>query len=213
MAIPPLNRQNKIIAANGTADTAFAIYWGQVIKSIEDQLAAIKAVNIEQTNLLNQVIAAQASANAANAALNSINSGLPSGTSGPTTFGVSSGTYVTVGTIALTGITAGTLRFDTTRLLVDGFVTGLTGGALSADYRITEEPTSGGTVTDCITGTWTATILPGDPVEIVFPEATVDAARPTLVNTGNVTYKLQVRRASGAGVLTGAMAIFRAAQA
>ncbi len=220
MAIPPLNRQDRIIAQNGTASTSFSIYWALVLKSIEDQFASINTLIAGQaaqlvtiTNLLNQVLAAQASANAANAALNSINSGLPSGTSGPTTFGVSSGTYATVGTVALTGVTAGTLRFDTTRLLSDGFVTGLTSGPLSADYRITEEPTGGGTVTTCITGTWTASILSGDPVEIVFPEATLDAARPTLVNTGNVTYRLQVRRASGSAVLTGAKAIFRAAQA
>ena len=213
MAIPPLSNTLEIVGPNRIASGPFAIYWGQVRKSIEDQIAAIIAVNIEQTNLLRQVLAAQSSANAANAALNSINSGFPSGTSGPTSFGVSSTSYVTVGTIALTGITAGTLRVDTTRLLVDGFSTTLTSGSLSADYRITEEPTSGGAVTTCLTGAWSASQLSADPVEIIFPEATVDAARPTLVNTGNVTYKLQVRRASGSAILTNAMAIFRAAKA
>lgn len=213
MNIPPLNRSLELVSLSRTPSNAFAIYWAEVIKAIQAQIADIVAINVEQTNLLNQILAAQASADAANAALNSINSGLPSGTSGPTTFGVSSTSWVTVGTVALTGVTAGTLRFDTTRLLGDGFVTTLTGGALDADFRITEEPTSGGTVTDCVTGTWSATVLPGDPVEIVFPDATVDAARPTLVNTGNVTYKLQVRRASGSAVLAGAKAIFRAAQA
>jgi hypothetical protein len=213
MDIPPLNRSAPVVTRNFTASNSFAIYWANVIAAIKAQIADIVAINNEQTNLLNQILAAQASANAANAALNSLNSGLPSGTSGPTTFGVSSTSWVTVGTVVLTGVTAGTLRFDTTRLLGDGFVTTLTGGALAADFRITEEPTGGGAVTDCVTGTWSATVLSGDPVEIVFPEATVDAARPTLVNTGNVTYRLQVRRASGSAVLAGAKAIFRAGQA
>lgn len=220
MNIPPLNRMTPIVTEDRMASNSFAIYWANVITSIQKQItdisdiiADIQAVNIEQTNLLNQILAAQASANAANAALNSINSGLPSGTSGPTTFGVSSTSYVTVGTVALTGVTAGTLRFDTTRLLNDGFATTLTGGALVADYQITEELTSGGPPAVCLTGTWSASQLSGDPVEIVFPDATVDAARPTLTITGNVTYKLQVRRASGSAVLGGAKAIFRAAQA
>jgi hypothetical protein len=227
ISIPPLNRALEIVTRNRIAGDAFATYWGQVLAAIKSQFTAIEAVNaeqaaqlatvnailVEQANQLNQILAAQASANLANAALNSINSGFPSGTSGPASFGVSSTSYVTIGTVALTGITAGTLRFDTTRLLVDGFSTSLTSGLLAADYRITEEPTSGGAVTTCLTGTWTASQLSGDPVDIVFPEATVDAARPTLVNTGNVTYKLQVRRASGSAVLTNAMAIFRAAKA
>lgn len=211
--IPPLNRQGSIVNRNGTPSNAFAIYWQNVIKAIQKQIADIVAVNNEQTNLLNQILAAQASANAANAAVNSLNSGLPSGTNGPNTFGVSSTSWVTIGTVNLTGVTAGTLRFDTTRLLVDGFSTTLSNKPLNANYRITEEPTGGGTVTVCLSGSWTADQFPGDPVEITFPEATVDAARPTLVNTGAVTYRLQVQRSSGTAILDDAMAIFRAAQA
>lgn len=220
MNIPPLNRAAPVVTRNLTASNSFAIYWANVISAIQGQIsdinaiiADIVAINVEQTNLLNQILAAQASANAANAALNSINSGLPSGTSGPNTFGVSSTSWTTIGTVALTGVTAGTLRFDTTRLLNDGFATTLTSGPLAADYQITEELTSGGPPAVCLTGTWSASQLSGDPVEIVFPEATVDAARPTLTITGSVTYKLQVRRASGSAALAGAMAIFRAAQA
>lgn len=220
MAIPPLSRSLEIVTKGRTAGNSFAIYWSNVLKAIEKQFTDIATVNsqqaamlVEQANLLNQVLSAQSSANAANAALNSINLGLPSGTGGPTTFGVSSSSFVTIGTVALMGVTAGTLRFDTTRLLNDGFVTTLSGGALAADYQITEQPTGGGAVTVCLSGTWSASQFPGDPVDIVFPYATVDAARPVVVNTGNVTYRLEVRRSSGSAVLAGAKAIFRAAKA
>ena len=211
--IPPLNRQGSIVNRNGTPSNSFAIYWQNVIKAIQKQIADIIAVNNEQTNLLNQILEAQATANAANAALNSMNSGFPSGTSGPFAFGVSSTSWLTIGTVSLTGVTAGTLRFDTTRLLINGFATTVTDGPLAADYQIAEELTGGGPVSVCLSGTWTAEQVAGDPAEIVFPFATVDAARPTIVNTGAVTYRLQVRRSSGIAVLAGARAIFRAAQA
>jgi hypothetical protein len=124
-----------------------------------------------------------------------------------------------VATVNLTGITAGTLRFDTTNVLVNGGLTEVTGGPFSGEYRITEEPTSGGTVTTLLSGVWSAVgtiIIPGEPIEpatISFPSSDLIAPRPTIVNTGNVTYRLQVRRSSGSAVLTGALAILRAAKA
>lgn len=215
MDIPPLNRSAPVVTHNLTASNSFAIYWANVIAAIKAQIADIVSINTEQTNLLNQILAVQASSNAANAALNSINLGFPSGTSGPSVFGVSSTSWVTVGSVDLMGVTAGTLRFDTTRLLVDGINTDITGSpTLLADYQITEEPTGGGSVTVCLSGSWTATKdFVSGLVEIDFPVATVDAARPTMVNTGNVTYRLQVRRASGSNSLANAVAIFRAAKA
>lgn len=210
--IPPLNRQGSIVNRNGTPSNSFAIYWQNVIKAIQKQIADVVAVNVEQTNLLNQILAAQASANAANASANSINSNFPSATDGPKLFSVSSTSWVAIAFVDLTGVTAGTLRFDTTRILLNGTTT-LSNAPLNANYRITEQPTGGGPVTVCLSGTWTADQPPGDPLEISFPDATVDAARPTIVNTGAVTYRLEVQRSSGLGVLTDATAIFRAAQA
>lgn len=204
--LPPLNRQSAIIGTAGRASDAFAQYWQRVLNAIGGAITDIRSTNERQDAQLAQLLAVQA-------AVNSQAAGLPSGTSGPTRFGVSSGTRIIAGSVNLTGVVAGTLRFDTTRLNADSLTT-VTAGPLAGTYWITEEPTSGGTKTDILTGSWTATLPgPGEPVEIVFPDATVDAARPATTNTGAVTYRLELARASGSAVLTNAIATFRAGQA
>jgi hypothetical protein len=157
---------------------------------------------------------AQSSANAANAAVASIGSGKPSGTSGPNLFDVSTGAWVTVASVNLVGIVAGSLRFDATDLRA-GMATSMTGLSIGCAYRVTETSTSGGAVSVCFSDTWSAAFFgePLDPVEVTFNASPLNVARPVTVNTGAVTYKLQVQKVSGSGVLTGALAIFRAAQA
>ncbi len=201
-----LRRGVGLVGNTGAATDWFAILWDKTVGQIEATVSEIVATNARQDAQLAQLLAVQA-------AVNSQASGKPSGTSGPTSFGVSGAGRVTIGTVALTGVVAGTLRFDSTRIYIDGIKTAVT-DAFSGTYWITEEPTSGGTETDILTGSWTADpVGPGEPVVIVFPGATVDAARPTATNTGDVTYRLEVARASGTAVLTNALATFRAAQA
>lgn len=205
-SLPPLNRQSAIIGAAGRASDAFAQYWQRVLNAVSGAIRDIQATNVRQDAQLAQLLAIQA-------AVNSQGAGLPSGTSGPTRFGVPSATRVIAGTVSLAGITAGTLRFDTTVVYAD-LTTAVTDGPFSGTYWITEELTSGGPKTDILTGAWSAEfVAPGEPVLVTWPGSVIGAARPATTNTGAVTYRLELARASGTAVLTGALATFRAGQA
>ena len=82
------------------------------------------------------------------------------------------------------------------------------------DFWITEQATSGGVINDLYTDTWSGLNAGGGDVSIgLDDQPALDAARPTVGITGNVTYRLQVARASGSNTVISAFADFRAAQA
>lgn len=203
MAIPPLPRGMRIQNTDGTVSADFARWWQQNIAGVKQAQS--------------QAVAAVSQAATAAATANSAGSGLASGSAPNVEFDCNSGTRVVVAAVPLTGITAGTLRFDTTAIYALYPLTKIANGTqFFGTFWITEQLTSGGTKNDLYTGTWSgqgegngandADVFIDDPV-------TLDAARPTVGITGNVTYRLEVARTSGAQIISKAYADFRAAKA
>lgn len=209
---PPLERGFKISDASGIVSDAFARFWQKFGSELTKQ-------ETTQDALLQQILtaqaaasAAQASANAANASSNSVGSGKVSGTSNLQNFSCSSVVRATIATVNLTGVVAGTLRFDTTSIFGSYPLTSLIGTAFSGNIFITEQSTSGGAVTDIYSGSITAVNDGEGGIEFTYDQAAIDALRPTAVNVGNVTYRLQIAK-TGSVNLIDASCILRAAQA
>ena len=208
MAVPPLPKNMRLQNADGTVSADFARWW-------QLNVVATGAAQ-EQAQVAASAAAASASqAATAAATATSAGSGFPSGGVVNQQFDCTSATRVTIAAVPLIGVTAGTLRFDTTALYAIYPTTGITGlSTFFGNFWITEQLTSGGTINDLYTDTWSGLNAGAGDVSIqIDDQAALDAARPTVGITGNVTYRLQVARASGSNTVTAAFADFRAAQA
>jgi hypothetical protein len=208
VAVPPLPKNMRLQNADGTVSADFARWW-------QLNVVATGAAQ-EQAQAAASAAAASASqAQTAAATATSAGSGFPSGGVVNQQFDCTSATRVTIATVPLIGVTAGTLRFDTTALYPVYPQTEISGvSTFFGDFWITEQLTSGGPINDLYTDTWSGLNAGAGDVSIqIDDQATLDAARPTVGITGNVTYRLQVARASGSNTVTAAFADFRAAQA
>lgn len=208
MAIPPLPRSMRIQNLDGTVSSDFARWW-------QLNVVATDAAQVQAQTAASAATAAQSQAATAAATATSSGSGFPSGGVVSQQFDCTSATRVTIATVPLIGVTAGTLRFDTTALYAIYPQTEISGvSTFFGDFWITEQLTSGGTINDLYTDTWSGINAGFGDVSIgIDDQAALDAARPTAGITGNVTYRLQVARASGSNTVTSAYADFRAAQA
>lgn len=207
MAVPPLPKNLRIQNDDGTVSADFARWWQlNVVATSQAQ---------EQAQVAASAAAASASqAQTAAATATSAGSGVPAGGSVNQQFDCNSGTRITIASVALVGVVAGTLRFDTTALYSVYPETNVTGSLFFGTFWITEQLTSGGPINDLYTDTWSGVNAgAGDISVYIDDQAALDAARPTVGITGNVTYRLQVARASGTNLVTSAYADFRAAQA
>ena len=208
MAIPPLPKNMRLQNADGSVSADFARWW-------QLNVVATGAAQ-ERAQVAASAAAASASqAQTAAATATSAGAGFASGGVVGQQFDCSSSTRVTIASVPLIGVTAGTLRFDTTALYAVYPTTEMSGlSTFFGDFWITEQLTSGGTINDLYTDTWTGINAGQGDVSIgIDDQAALDAARPTVGITGNVTYRLQVARASGSNSVTAAFADFRAAQA
>lgn len=208
MAIPPLPANMRIQNDNGQVSADFARWWQ--LNVVETERVAVAVVTATSA-----ASAAASQAQTANAAASSAGSGFASGAVVNQQFDCTSGTRVTIASVPLIGVTAGTLRFDTTNLYSVFPDTILSSPSdFLGTFWITEQLTSGGAINDLYTDTWTAINAgQGDITVFIDDQAALDAARPAAGITGNVTYRLQVARASGTNTITAAYADFRAAQA
>ena len=207
MAVPPLPKNLRIQNADGTVSADFARWW-------QLNVVATSAAQEQAQVAVSAAAAASSQAATATATGTSAGSGFASGGVVNQQFDCTDGTRVTIATVPLIGVTAGTLRFDTTALYSIFAQTEVTGSSFFGDFWITEQLTSGGTINDLYTATWFG-LNEGAGIVSVYidDQAALDAARPTAGITGNVTYRLQVARASGTNSVTSAFADFRAAQA
>jgi hypothetical protein len=208
VAIPPLPRNLRIQNADGSVSADFARWW-------QLNVVATEAVQVQAQTAASAAAASASQAATAAATATSAGSGFASGGVVNQQFDCTSATRVTIATVPLIGVTAGTLRFDTTALYAVYPSTEMTGlSTFFGDFWITEQLTSGGVINDLYTDTWSGLNAgQGDVSIYIDDQATLDAARPTVGITGNVTYRLQVARASGTNTVTSAFADFRAAQA
>ncbi len=208
MAIPPLPRNLRIQNADGSVSADFARWW-------QLNVVATEAVQFQAQTAASAAAASASQAATAAATATSAGSGFASGGVVNQQFDCTSATRVTIATVPLIGVTAGTLRFDTTALYAVYPTTEMTGfSTFFGDFWITEQATSGGVINDLYTDTWSGLNAGQGEVDIyIDDQAALDAARPTVGITGNVTYRLQVARASGTNTVTSAYADFRAAQA
>ena len=208
MAIPPLPRNLRIQNADGSVSADFARWW-------QLNVVATEAVQVQAQTAASAAAASASQAATAAATATSAGSGFASGGVVNQQFDCTSATRVTIATVPLIGVTAGTLRFDTTALYAVYPTTEMTGlSTFFGDFWITEQATSGGVINDLYTDTWSGLNAGQGDVSIqIDDQAALDAARPTVGITGNVTYRLQVARASGTNTVTSAFADFRAAQA
>ena len=208
MAIPPLPRNLRIQNADGSVSADFARWW-------QLNVVATDAAQVQVQTAASAAAASASQAATAAATATSAGSGFASGGVVNQQFDCTSATRVTIATVPLVGVTAGTLRFDTTALYAVYPQTEITGlSTFFGDFWITEQATSGGVINDLYTDTWSGLNAGGGDVSIgLDDQPALDAARPTVGITGNVTYRLQVARASGTNTVTSAFADFRAAQA
>lgn len=209
MAIPPLPKNMRLQNADGSVSADFARWW-------QLNVVATQAVQVQAQTAASAATAAQSQAATAAATATSSGSGFPSGGVVNQQFDCSSGARVTIASVPLIGVTAGTLRFDTTALYAIYPTTEMSGlSTFFGDFWITEQLTSGGTINDLYTDTWTGVNAGFGDVSIgIDDQVALDAARPTVGITGNVTYRLQVaRQVFGTNTITSAFADFRAAQA
>lgn len=207
MSIPPLPKGMRLQNSDGSVSSDFARWW---------QLNIVETSKVqEKAQMAASAAAASASqAQTAAAVATSAGSGFASGGAVEQQFTCNSGTRLTVASVALVGVTAGTLRFDTTALYAIYPQTEITGFQFFGTFWITEQLTSGGPINDLYSASWSGINAGrGDISVYIDDQAALDAARPTVGITGNVTYRLQVARASGTNSVTSAYADFRAAQA
>ena len=208
MAIPPLPRNLRIQNADGSVSADFARWW-------QLNVVATDAAQVQAQTAASAAAASASQAATAAATATSAGSGFASGGVVSQQFDCTSATRVTIATVPLIGVTAGTLRFDTTALYAVYPTTEMTGlSTFFGTFWITEQATSGGVINDLYTDTWSGLNAGQGEVDIyIDDQPALDAARPTVGITGNVTYRLQVARASGTNTVTSAFADFRAAQA
>lgn len=209
MAIPPLPKNMRLQNADGSVSADFARWW-------QLNVVATQAVQVQAQTAASAATAAQSQAATAAATATSSGSGFPSGGVVNQLFDCTSAARVTIASVPLIGVTAGTLRFDTTALYAIYPTTEMSGfSTFFGDFWITEQLTSGGTINDLYTDTWSGLNAgQGDVSIYIDDQAALDAARPTVGITGNVTYRLQVaRQAFGTNTVISAYADFRAAQA
>lgn len=200
-SLPPLNNNLEIVTRGGKASNAFARYWQKLLSAIttqenmQDDLLAqiVAATNLAQQANTNAT-AAQAAANTANQTANSATLTFPAGSVTDTIWNCTDTVFTTVATVQLTGVTAGILKFTTTRLLVNSssYISVAEG---EYKWRLTEELASGGGETIIITGTFSVEKLSGNLLAAVFSDVTaLDALEYALVNTGTVKYRLQIAK-------------------
>jgi hypothetical protein len=214
--LPPLANDVNIVGRTGVASRYFSALWAKLTGEIVSQEA-------KQDTLLVQVLAAQSAAamaqSSAAAAQGQAQTANATANSAAANFPAASSAWVVVSTIDLPGITAGTLRFDTTSIyersipVVSGVLSGTTFSGL---FRIREQTTGGGSPATLVSGTWSA-IRETDPFVFIITNvddvAALNAARPAVGLTGTVRYTFEVSRASGSTTVTNIGADFRAAKA
>ena len=215
MAIPPLPRNLRIQNEDGTVSADFARWWQLNVVATEAVQVQAETAQVQAQTAASAAAASASQAATAAATATSAGSGFASGGVVNQQFDCTSATRVTIATVPLVGVTAGTLRFDTTALYAVYPQTEITGiSTFFGDFWITEQLTSGGPINDLYTDTWSGLRAgPGDTEIQIDDQPALDAARPTVGITGNVTYRLQVARASGFNTVISAFADFRAAQA
>jgi hypothetical protein len=209
MSIPPLPRTMRIQNADGTVSSDFARWW-------QLNVVATDAVGAQAQAAASSATAAQSQAQTASAAASSAGAGLSSGSAVGQLFDCTSASRVTVASVDLVGVTAGTLRFDTTSLYAIYPTTQIDSGVgFQGTFWITEQLTSGvGPQNDLYTDVWTGeTGIPPNVYIEIPDQAALDAARPAVGITGAVRYRLQVARSFGTNQITSAYADLRAAQA
>lgn len=193
----------RIQNADGTVSADFARWW-------QRNIAGIKTAQSQANAAVSQAATAAATAT-------SSGSGFASGSVINSEFDCTSTTRVIVAAVPLMGITAGTLRFDTSNIYALFPQTVIANGfQFYGTFWITEQLTSGGPKNDLYTGTWTGLAESGGTAfadVFIDDTVTLDAARPTAGITGDVTYRFEVARASGSQIISKAYADFRAAQA
>lgn len=217
-SLPSLANDINIVGRTGVASRYFSGLWakltGEIVKQETRQdtlLAQIMGVKLDTEAALSQASTAAAIANSAG-------ENVPSGGETGKVFDVISSAFVPVSSVALTGITAGTLRFDTTNIYTSQASQIVGNQIFLGSYRILERLTSGGASNVLFLGTWTGEretdpSLPQLVESFIDNKAALDAARPAVGLIGNVTYTLEVARASGTNTATNMFADFRVAKA
>jgi hypothetical protein len=189
----------------------FTPVWQQYMEQLA--LAVGGSTGDAVSDAVTQAEAAISQAQTAAASASSAGAGKASNAVVGQVFNSASSTRVIAASVPLVGVVAGTLQFDTTSIYSD-VATALTGVFYSGTFWITEQLTSGvGPKNDLLTGGITV-FKDGGFIEVfINDQATLDAARPAAGILGNVTYRLEVARATGTASLTNALADLRAAQA
>lgn len=210
ISLDRLRRGFALVGSDRGATDWFSRLWDRTMGTIErndaDIRAALEAAGIavrEGQNAQSQAATAAATANSA-AAGKAAGSVVGARWVGPGTG------WLTIASVDLTGVVAGTLRFDTTRIYAaaDAIIVPDELVVFGLEFRIRE---SGGTV---LYGPAVFTVQGGMPVIIAIDDAAaLDAARPAVVTTGAVTYQLQARGTGAVNVTNGGLADFRVAQA
>lgn len=217
--LPPLGDNGEIVTPTRRASLAFSRYWQRVLNEITKVINSIQSVQTEQSAVLARLLASELMTTAASnqaqsaaATANSAAAGKSAGAAVGVVWSCPTTARTVIASVPLVGIVAGTLRFDMTRIYPSG-ATAMGSDLASGLWWITEELTSGGARTDILTGPWSATGAGGLAFALAIDnESSLDAARPTAVNLGDVTYRLEIQRTSGFAV-TDAMADLRVAQA
>jgi len=207
----PLSRGQRIVNADGTPTQQFVTLMQRITSAFADTDAAVAAVRDVATS-------ASATASAASVEASGAAAGLPvkSISGGP--FNITSDTRQTIGVIDLQGVTSGTLRFDTTALFASASGEVVNGDVFNGRFWIAQELTAGGELADVYSDTFRleriANIYGGTLFFVMTFDATaLNAARPAVISTGDVTYRLQVARDSGTSLAGGVTFNFLAGQA
>lgn len=210
--LPPLGDQTEIVTQSRRPSLAFSRYWNSVITRLVSEINTQSEILARLTANEINVAAVASQAQSAAATANSAATGVSAGVIIRAPWSSVTMARTVVATVPLTGVVAGTLRFDTTRLYPEG-TSSMVGEFTSGTWWISEQLTSGGAKTDLLTGFWTADGGGEFILSLAInDEAALDAARPTAVNVGAVTYRLEVQRTSG-GAINSAFADLRVAQA
>jgi hypothetical protein len=187
-----------------------------LLRAIVDIQRRLGGVGYDDT-ILNAKTAANAAtsqAQTAAAIASSAGAGLASNGVVGVLFGCSSAARVEVASTALVGVTAGTLRFDTTSIYALNTANIVPDGIFSGGFWITQRLTAGGPKTDLYADTFTLiSERQGIYHAYINNIPALDAARPATGPVGGVTYGLDVARVSGTQVATNFSLDFRVAQA
>lgn len=114
---------------------------------------------------------------------------------------LSGASWQTLRSIDVEDLAAGGISWAGTTIR-SSVVDGMSGGAsMTASFRITHEPTTGGAAVTLVTGTLTITASAGQISAVTVN--TTDGDYADLTYTGDVTFRLQVQRSGGATSQTG----------